>query len=351
VRALRKAFTLIELLVVIAIIAVLIGLLVPAVQKVREAANNAQCKNNLKQIGLSLHNFESTFKRFPTAGAQSAAIGLTGYGFETMGWAYQILPYIEQDNVYKIGQVSGPYGWNASIGKAMVEVPIPVYQCPSRSNRVSHAMPWGSVYAMNDYAGVMVEWLSGKDDSGHSTDDWESTVPPSANTAQAFGGIITKGGQVRTDNKALTRKFQGVKVADVLDGTSHTVAIAEKSVMVKAWQPATGGNWDWWELPGWAHNADWPNMRLIGNWLPLLPDTQERPDWMYSSAGNIGRPAEFSFGSAHIGGVNAVFGDGSVRTLAFTLNACGSSSWSDSTCILYHLGGRADGWVVNDGDI
>jgi prepilin-type N-terminal cleavage/methylation domain-containing protein len=343
----RLAFTLIELLVVIAIIAILIGLLLPAVQKVREAAARTKCQNNLKQIGLALHNHESTYGYFPTAGAQSAGLGLTGYGFETMGWAYQILPYVEQDNLYKIGQQSGPYGWNPAIRKAMVEVAVPIYNCPSRNERRSQTMPWGSVYKMNDYAGVMCEWLSGRDANGNSTDDWESTVNPSANTPQVFGGIIVKGGQVRTDNPALAQQFSKVKAVTVYDGTSNTIAIMEKSVMQRYNQP---GNWDWWELPGWAHDADWPNMRLIGNWLPLLPDSQDRPAWMYSSAGNIGRPAEFSFGSAHAGVVNAVFGDGSVRGLSFSLNACGNSGWSDQSCVLYHLGGRQDGWIVDLGN-
>jgi prepilin-type N-terminal cleavage/methylation domain-containing protein/prepilin-type processing-associated H-X9-DG protein len=329
----RSGFTLIELLVVIAIIAVLVGLLLPAVQKVREAANSLSCKNNLKQIGIACHNYESGFGYFPTCGSESQAFGILGVGFDTMGWEYQLLPYVEQDNIYQVGQNGGVY-WSPQLNKGMVEVPIKIYSCPSRSNRVSNVMPWGSVYAMGDYAGVMVEWGF----------QWQSTLPPDPNEPRTFLGIIAKAGHLRTDTPSATVRYGTVSPASVTDGLSNTIMIAEKSVYVRNWQP---GNWDWWELPGWAFGADWPNMRLIGNWLPLLKDTDARPQWMYDSAGDIGRPAEFSFGSAHIGGVNALFGDGSVKTLNFSINACGNSSWSDSTCVLYHLGGRADGWIVD----
>ncbi len=352
-RVRRIGFTLIELLVVIAIIAILIALLVPAVQKVREAAARTQCINNLKQIGLGLHNYESTYKHFPTAGAQSAALNYSTQqqsnqaGFDIMGWAYQILPFIEQNALYKIGQTSGAYNWNATIGKAMVEEPVTIYQCPSRTNRVSQPASWGSVYAMSDYAGVRIEWLN-------DGNDWQLNYPASSNTAQSFGGIITKGGQLYTTNNQpdpnRSQKFSPVRVTSVTDGTSNTIAVMEKAVYFKNYQPNV---WDWWELPGWAHNADWPMMRLIGNWIPLLPDTQIRPDWMCQSAGFSNcsapgaRPADFGFGSAHTGVVNALFGDGSVHSLSVSMNSGGNSGWSDITCVLYHLGGRADGWTVD----
>jgi prepilin-type N-terminal cleavage/methylation domain-containing protein len=346
-RKFRNGFTLIELLVVIAIIAILIGLLLPAVQKIREAANRMKCTNNLKQIGLGLHNHEATYGYFPNAGAQSAALGSSvelpsqNGGIETRGWEYQILPFIEQDNLYRIGQQNSVFNWVASLGKALVEVPIKVYQCPSRGNgRVSIPASWGTVYAMGDYAAVRTEWLS-------DGNDWQLNYPASSNTEQGFQGIINKGAQMYT-NPAQTQKFSQVTFASVVDGTSNTIAIMEKSVWNKAYQPYASPNWDWWETPGWAHNADWPNTRLIGNWLPLLDDKDDRPQWMFDSAGDIGRPAEFGFGSAHPGVVMALFGDGSVRPVKKTANACGSAGYSDSTCVLYHLGGRADGWTVND---
>src|SRR5438270_7532937 len=105
---LRIGFTLIELLVVIAIIGVLIALLLPAVQKIREAANRTQCANNLKQIGLAVHNFHDTNGVFPTQGgwwSTGVAYDPSGapysYKYQTAGWAFQILPYIEQENLYK----------------------------------------------------------------------------------------------------------------------------------------------------------------------------------------------------------------------------------------------------------
>src|SRR6266446_9666066 len=105
----RIGFTLIELLVVIAIIGVLIALLLPAVQKVREAANRTQCANNLKQIGLAVHNFHDTYGTFPNTGGWWQT-GITydqsgtpiGIKYQQAGWLYQIMPFIEQDNLYKL---------------------------------------------------------------------------------------------------------------------------------------------------------------------------------------------------------------------------------------------------------
>jgi prepilin-type N-terminal cleavage/methylation domain-containing protein len=338
----RKGFTLIELLVVIAIIAVLIGLLLPAVQKVREAAARMSCTNNLKQIGLAMHNHDSTFGYFPTAGAQSGSMDFIHQSppFPVEGWAAQILPYIEQDNLHRPLKATGQ-NWTAVLGKAPTEVPVKTFNCPSRpSGRLAAPASWGSVYALNDYAGVQVEWLN-------PGNDWQMDSAPSPNTAQAFSGLITKGGQLRgtaANNWAGSVKFGTVGAGQVPDGTSNTLAVAEKAVSSQQYSPTATPNWDWWEIPGWAHGADWPNMRLAGNWIRPLPDNDTvRIDWANAN----GKKWEPGFGSAHSGVFNAVMGDGSVRSIRMSIGNCGNAGWSDNTCVLYRLGHRMDGNPVS----
>lgn len=188
----RRGFTLIELLVVIAIIAVLIALLLPAVQQAREAARRTQCKNNLKQLGLALHNYHDVYTVFPPAGTYRAAI------VQSAGWSVQarLLPFLDQANLQNLIDFSQGYGVQPNVTK----VRIPAFMCPSEVN--DRPYPDGALthYPCN-YAANYGEWFIWNPVSGQ------------------FGT-----GAFGPNSRTGTRDF--------VDGTSNTVAFSE----VKAFQ-------------------------------------------------------------------------------------------------------------------
>lgn len=189
----RSGFTLIELLVVIAIIAILIALLLPAVQQAREAARRTQCRNNLKQIGLALHNYESSFGVFPPAGTYQT--GIT----QSAGWSVQarLLPYLDQANLQNLIDFSLGY----SVQPTVTQVRVPVFLCPSEVN--DRAYPDGALthYPCN-YAANYGEWFI-----------W--------NPANNQFGTGAFGPNSRTAVRSFT------------DGASNSIAFSE----VKAFQP------------------------------------------------------------------------------------------------------------------
>jgi prepilin-type N-terminal cleavage/methylation domain-containing protein/prepilin-type processing-associated H-X9-DG protein len=210
----RSAFTLIELLVVIAIIGVLVGLLVPAVQKVREAASRTACSNNLKQIGLGLHNYHDANKKFPPSNTASLK--------KKHSWIPFILPYLEQDNLFQ--QYRFDKNWSSAKNKKAVSTPLRLFQCPATPVQDRVDGKFKSLPACVDYNAV----------EGVSPNlVLLGFVPPTLN----LHGIMFKN--------------SNTKLTDIWDGTSNTIMVGEDAgrpqVYLARHQPvagyATGGAW------------------------------------------------------------------------------------------------------------
>jgi prepilin-type N-terminal cleavage/methylation domain-containing protein/prepilin-type processing-associated H-X9-DG protein len=210
----RSAFTLIELLVVIAIIAILIGLLVPAVQKVREAAARAQCTNNLKQIGLACHNYESTFKKLPPGSADLPANSTSPASILAI-----ILPYLEQSNIYNLFNLSLDVNSAAANDPARRQQ-VAVYLCPADS--AGGGVNYGAgVYGQNNYYGNIGTTADASSTETNRVGIFNFTPRPT-------------GVAVATITKVTSR----VRITDITDGTSNTAMWSETKRST-----VNGGNW------------------------------------------------------------------------------------------------------------
>lgn len=349
-RRTTTGFTLVELLVVIAIIGILVSLLLPAVQQVREAARRTECLNNLKQIGLACMNFQSARRKFPTAGGSADDYWPNSFGnrenYEAAGWMYQILPYLEQDNIHR---QRTQLGWDGG-DHALIETPITTYQCASRGERFG---TWWDVIpmALGDYAGVMGSENDLDPAIGTWEFQWNEGLPVTATEADwVWTGIISRGGHVeyQSGGSKVVTKFAKVNFRDITDGSSNTIMIMEKAVNIENWSIDSSG-YDWWEQKGYYTGADWPTMRVITpntvddpgdlDIVPLLSDNAPRP--AYYTYNSAGRSFEKGFGSAHTTVVNGVFGDGSTKNVAME---------TDLT-LMNQLGKRADGAVIDLSDV
>src|SRR3954453_16454218 len=195
----RRGFTLIELLVVIAIIAILIGLLLPAVQKVREAAARAKCQNNFKQLALAVHNYHDPNGRFPIGAQGLPCPGVTGSTVRTPFMPF-LLPYFEQDNVYKLYDIT--QGFNAAANATAIGIKLMIFQCPSDDVRPQFTGSGGAADYKGNYGLNWGRW------------NYCDQGGPTANPAP-----LNVGAQGRSP---FWERY-GAKIAEISDGTSNTM--------------------------------------------------------------------------------------------------------------------------------
>jgi prepilin-type N-terminal cleavage/methylation domain-containing protein len=307
----RKAFTLIELLVVLVIIALLLGLLLPAVQKVRESAAKAQCLNNLKQIGLALHGYHDINQGLPPG--YRASLAYSDGAIDTApgwGWAAFILPYIEQDNVYRQLALNLPVQNSPAI-----QTMVKLFLCPSDLTPPS-AFP--------------------------VPDGFGNTVCLAAPTSYAACcGSDASDTRDATGDGVLYRNSR-VRIADITDGTSNTIMVGER-----AWAKANGawgGAIPRGVIKRGQSNPCQPN--IPGAWYPSSTIAIAHAHLNNALVDPDGSAGMDDFSSMHIGGSLFLFADGSVHLLRSVSSDNPDGSYTTDGLVFQALATRAGGEVI-----
>jgi prepilin-type N-terminal cleavage/methylation domain-containing protein len=336
----RSAFTLIELLVVIAIIAILIALLIPAVQKVREAAARTQCQNNLKQLGIAAAGYEGVFKRLPHGRNLSSAAGPLAH----------LLPYLEQDNIFRqippqVLAVNGTQDEKDPTKQNWVDYKFPATFGPSRNRVATFECPADDLTQVDisDTSGVY--WRGASNGTGTFTLSYKTTasliasggLPGLTNYIPCIG---TTGRWLGAKNPGSTGEFYAahegvfvdefsVRFTDIIDGTSNTILFGE---YVGALANGSAGSH--------IRAMSW----MGANGFPTY--------WSIDDMADVAN-ARFSFGSMHQQVVHFGFGDGSVRALSKpnSMVKTGAEIVNRTNVewdAIQRLSGKADGDVILD---
>ncbi len=303
----RRAFTLIELLVVIAIIGVLIALLLPAVQKVREAANRTKCQNNMKQQGLALHQYHDTYGTFPNGMVDDEEMPPKGYHPE-WSWMALTMAFYEEGNLYKLaddyarqpGSYYQAFGDLGTPPNPAVSVVVPLWTCPSdpRSDLTAYGYTDTGKYikvAFTEYLGI--------------------------NGTSAKSNLIIIGGSNLPNEDGILYHKSRVKIADITDGTSNTLMVGERP-------PSADLNFGWWfgSDGKWSEDEAGTGEGTLGSVEQDYFNNYLKPQFHCATPKLGFQPGDVNdncdqahFWSLHTGGANFLLADGSVRFVSYTI--------------------------------